>query len=175
MAEIVGNDTDDFFKKNPDMKYVSAFAELVRAYDAEYVSKLMWAIHKVLDVDGPLFNEPIGFRMAEVAKNYLHDSDYDWTELEDAMEKYAEVTMNREQKVYYDYVKMYDMALVDSYAKAKDRNDFLKNGDKFATTIAKLREQYIIAKKNGRNVDTRGEANAGFFGRRAATRKIVRD
>ncbi len=95
---VTGNPEIDFFKQNPELRYLSPIKNIIDKYSESEASKILWAIYLLEDIGSKFYRLPRIERLSEIRKHYY---DIDEKEFEELIAVYPMlVGYSKEQRLY---------------------------------------------------------------------------
>jgi len=105
-AFVTGDPDQDFFKQNPELKYISEFKALIDTRGKEEASKIMWSLYMIEDPKSKIFRMPRKDKLLEVKTNYWPEFDEEqFTALGKTYGKYC---MEKEEFLYNIQIEKLD-------------------------------------------------------------------
>lgn len=172
---IKGTPEDNFFEKNPHLRYLTPVRNLIGQYDEVLANKYIWAVYLMLSPDSDLFYLDPEDRWYEIQNNYLKDG-IEMVDLEEFMEHFPSIMLTPEQRRYSQLSAMLDKMISDA-VKANDNKDriaIMKAVGPIQSAMDSSKKKYFEAAEV--DVTTRGQQQAGILAnmgnrRRAGTGK----
>lgn len=142
---VDGNPNLCFWEQNPELQYLTPFAELIKEEGKEYSSKIMWALYMVEDPNSKLFRMPKAERIKEVEANYLEGKKIDWKKHHKLIAQYGKLCMSPTKRMYKTWVEKYDelTAYIETLKFGRDDEALLK----VFTQASKIWSQLTIVEK----------------------------
>lgn len=155
---ILNLDTFDvdscFWKQNPQIKYITPFAELYtsdKSKDKVKSSKQMWAIFFINEPSdkNKFFRMNEGQRKEEVRKHYLKKDDFDFAELDKYADAYKELILTKKERSYLHIWKKWEereefIATLDYDIDTVELLDkLLANTEKLLASIVRAEEDMV--------------------------------
>jgi hypothetical protein len=166
--EIRGSfETDDFFDRNPELKYIDDFAGLIKDKGAEKASKIMWAIWLTESPDSNLYSLGVDVRRENVKKNYVKDKSFNFDDYAWLITSFRRYTMSNKARMYADYQEIMDrrhkllMELSLEYDQnSKEIDDMMLKTQKIWAELEKIEKEFLDSKDGGIHIKGGGKMSA---------------
>ncbi len=165
MSIITGDPNKDIFEQNPELEYISAVRDFIKKCKKKAkASQLLWAVYLTEDPNSKLYRVmDLDERRREVAENYLHEKDFDWSELDEICLQYGRIALSKEEIFFTIWGQKLDELQV--YLKqtdiASDPEGIIKIMEKIPKVIEgyeKTKNTMLASKKKGRTYGGKQES-----------------
>lgn len=158
---VSGNPSLDFFEQNPELQYITEFAELKKS--SKNYSKILWSIYLLEDPRSKFFRMTFEERLEEIRANYFK---LDIEKHSSVINSYKRLVLTREQQLYKIYQKKME-DLTESVEKMSLKEDkSLNNIIKIFEKLPKMWEGLEVIKK--KMLDKENNTDMKGSGRKSA-------
>lgn len=165
MSLITGDPNKDIFEQNPEIEFISGIKEFIKKCGGKKkASKLLWAVYMVEDPNSKLFRiMDREERMSEVAKNFLGDEKFDWSDLDTIISSYGRIALTKEEVFFNIWSQKLDE--LQAYLKftdiSQDPESILKIMEKIPKIIdgyEETKNKFLVSHKKGKVLGGRQES-----------------
>jgi hypothetical protein len=141
MHIIEGDPEQSFFDQNPEIRYISEVAKMIKKYGEKETGRMLWATYLLEDPHSKLYKIPHEEREQLVAENYIR-GEFKIKDLEEIREAYPRLIMSKTQILYKGWADKIDEA--NAFVR---RLKFETDGDKILTYLEKINKMWSSYEK----------------------------
>lgn len=155
----------DFFEYNPELRYLDPIPRLIDQKGQMLASRVMWATYLSEDPDSKFYAMRLEERRYHIAKNVLGAVDFDWVSYQYVIDAYPDISMSLKKRRFQRLNNKFEQMLGE--LEGHDLKTSIPFYAKLESMYKGLqRAENAYEEEKAKTVETRGQQQSGFFGKR---------